>query len=42
MSTVQRGSTGLAVLIDLNLDRVLFAGGIMAALGASVALSTLF
>ena len=42
MSTMQKGSNGLAVLVDLNLDRFLFAGGLLAALGASVALSTLF
>ncbi|WP_275391861.1 hypothetical protein [Aliiroseovarius sp. Z3] len=38
MDRMDRGSTALAVLVDLNWDRFFFAGAITAALGLSAAL----
>ncbi|WP_255743725.1 hypothetical protein [Aliiroseovarius sediminis] len=35
------GTQGLSVLVDLSWDKLLFAGGIVAALGISAALASL-
>ncbi len=40
MDTIAKNTRGLSLLLDLNWDRFFFAGAIAAALGASVALST--
>ena len=41
MDRMDRGTHGLAVLVDLNWDRFLYAGAILAALGLSAALHTI-
>ncbi len=41
MGRTNRGSNALAVLVDLNWDRLFFGGAIIAALGLSTALHSL-
>lgn len=41
MERIERSTRGLTLLVDLNWDRLMFAGAIVAALGLSTLLSAL-